>query len=151
MRHIIFLTLIIGTYLFQSCAFAQGVTHSLPDSEREIADTVISIVTEPITDLWDDYQKDRKSLSKIRQYQKVKVIDEPHENYFKAVFKGQVGYISKNHLELFTPSTLSGKNENQELRSSPSSPRKYITGPRGGCYYINRSGNKQYVDREKCR
>jgi hypothetical protein len=26
----------------------------------------------------------------------------------------------------------------------------YITGPRGGCYYINRNGNKTYVSREMC-
>jgi hypothetical protein len=28
--------------------------------------------------------------------------------------------------------------------------REYITGPRGGCYYINGSGNKTYVDRSFC-
>lgn len=28
--------------------------------------------------------------------------------------------------------------------------RVYHTGPRGGCYYINGSGNKQYVDRSIC-
>ncbi len=30
------------------------------------------------------------------------------------------------------------------------SNRKYITGPRGGCYYINSSGRKTYVDKDKC-
>lgn len=29
--------------------------------------------------------------------------------------------------------------------------RRYYTGPRGGCYYINRNGNKTYVDRSVCR
>ncbi len=28
--------------------------------------------------------------------------------------------------------------------------RTYYRGPRGGCYYINSSGNKTYVDRGKC-
>jgi hypothetical protein len=28
--------------------------------------------------------------------------------------------------------------------------RGYITGPRGGCYYINSNGNKTYVDRSLC-
>lgn len=28
--------------------------------------------------------------------------------------------------------------------------RTYITGPRGGCYYINSSGRKTYVDKSKC-
>ncbi len=27
---------------------------------------------------------------------------------------------------------------------------RYITGPRGGCYYINRNGNKTYVDHSYC-
>jgi hypothetical protein len=27
---------------------------------------------------------------------------------------------------------------------------RYITGPRGGCYYVNSSGNKTYVDRSRC-
>ncbi len=26
----------------------------------------------------------------------------------------------------------------------------YIIGPRGGCYYINRNGNKTYVDKSLC-
>ena len=28
--------------------------------------------------------------------------------------------------------------------------RTYITGPRGGCYYINDNGNKVYVDHSFC-
>lgn len=31
------------------------------------------------------------------------------------------------------------------------SARTYHTGPKGGCYYINRNGNKTYVDRSLCR
>lgn len=27
----------------------------------------------------------------------------------------------------------------------------YITGKRGGCYYINKNGNKTYVDHRLCR
>lgn len=32
----------------------------------------------------------------------------------------------------------------------PKSRHKYIRGPRGGCYYINKNGNKTYVDRALC-
>lgn len=32
----------------------------------------------------------------------------------------------------------------------PTSTGNYIRGPRGGCYYINRNGNKTYVDRSLC-
>ena len=28
--------------------------------------------------------------------------------------------------------------------------REYIRGPRGGCYYINKNGNKTYVDHSYC-
>jgi hypothetical protein len=33
----------------------------------------------------------------------------------------------------------------------PKTDHTYITGPRGGCYYINRNGNKTYVDRALCK
>lgn len=29
--------------------------------------------------------------------------------------------------------------------------REYITGPKGGCYYINSSGKKVYVDHKYCK
>ena len=32
----------------------------------------------------------------------------------------------------------------------PKTPHTYITGPRGGCYYINSHGKKTYVDRALC-
>ena len=31
-----------------------------------------------------------------------------------------------------------------------SSSKRYISGPRGGCYYLNGNGNKSYVDRSLC-
>lgn len=33
----------------------------------------------------------------------------------------------------------------------PRVTRRYIRGPRGGCYYINSNGNRTYVDRSRCR
>lgn len=35
-------------------------------------------------------------------------------------------------------------------RTAAYNSRTYITGPRGGCYYINSNGNKTYVDRSLC-
>lgn len=32
-----------------------------------------------------------------------------------------------------------------------SMPDAYFTGPRGGCYYIERNGEKTYVDRSYCQ
>jgi hypothetical protein len=34
--------------------------------------------------------------------------------------------------------------------SSAAARSGYITGPRGGCYYINSHGNKEYVSRSLC-
>lgn len=34
--------------------------------------------------------------------------------------------------------------------TSGTASRTYITGERGGCYYINSNGNRTYVDRELC-
>lgn len=34
--------------------------------------------------------------------------------------------------------------------ATPSSGRKFIRGPFGGCYYLNSKGNKSYVDRSMC-
>ena len=37
-------------------------------------------------------------------------------------------------------------------RAANSAPRrKYITEERGGCYFINANGNKEYVDRRFCQ
>lgn len=53
-------------------------------------------------------------------------------------------------------SSRNNNNTSNNRTSSSSSPKKstgrtYITGPRGGCYYINGNGNKTYVDRSFCK
>lgn len=50
------------------------------------------------------------------------------------------------------PRGSSGANETRTSKSyrRSSSSSGYITGPRGGCYYINSNGNKTYVDRSLC-
>lgn len=53
-----------------------------------------------------------------------------------------------NHLSSGSSSTTSAKTNTVPARKSTS--RKYIRGPRGGCYYINGNGNKTYVDRSLC-
>lgn len=32
----------------------------------------------------------------------------------------------------------------------PATPRAYVRGPMGGCFYLTASGSKRYVDRTKC-
>lgn len=42
--------------------------------------------------------------------------------------------------------------EERAMRAANAAPRrKYYTGPKGGCYFINAHGNKQYVDRSYCK
>jgi hypothetical protein len=40
--------------------------------------------------------------------------------------------------------------ETKKISSNKRKSSKYITGRRGGCFYINSSGNKVYVDRSLC-
>ena len=52
-----------------------------------------------------------------------------------------------------SPPTNSSKSKPNNFGNSSdqtSSSSRYITGPRGGCYYINGNGNKTYVDRSLC-
>jgi endonuclease YncB( thermonuclease family) len=38
-----------------------------------------------------------------------------------------------------------------DAKTTDASDKKYVRGPRGGCYYINKSGGKTYVDRNLCQ
>jgi hypothetical protein len=37
-----------------------------------------------------------------------------------------------------------------ESAAQPASARKYILGPRGGCYYLSETGKKMYVSHSRC-
>lgn len=42
--------------------------------------------------------------------------------------------------------------EERAMRAANAAPRrKYYRGPKGGCYFINSNGNKQYVDHSYCK
>lgn len=47
-------------------------------------------------------------------------------------------------------STPRTRSTSRTRRSYTSGRSGYITGPRGGCYYINSNGNKTYVDHSYC-
>jgi DNA/RNA endonuclease G (NUC1) len=75
---------------------------------------------------------------------------------------GNKSYVDKKFCESITTSSDS----REEVKTAPAQPkaslgkkqpgsnnsdgREYTTGPRGGCYYINSSGRKTYVDKNKC-
>ena len=46
---------------------------------------------------------------------------------------------------------LSSEKPAPTMGIAPSTPtRSYVKGPRGGCYYVNSSGSKVYVDKKNC-
>jgi hypothetical protein len=49
-----------------------------------------------------------------------------------------------------TPSVLRRRSSTQTSTRISGESRGYITGPRGGCYYLSGSGRKVYVDRSLC-
>ncbi len=50
-----------------------------------------------------------------------------------------------------SPSRRTRKPSRTRKRKRSRANRSYIRGPRGGCYYINRNGNKTYVSRSLCK
>ena len=61
-------------------------------------------------------------------------------------------YMKKLFLFIFTSITIFACiSANAENTYRPKSNHTYITGPKGGCYYINSNGNKTYVDRTLCK
>lgn len=57
---------------------------------------------------------------------------------------------TENNVQNFTSSNKPTNKKVSTVKKKKSSSRNYITGPRGGCYYINSSGKKTYVDRSLC-
>lgn len=55
------------------------------------------------------------------------------------------------HKVKYKPYTSSYSDKNAKINELPFDPnKKYIKGERGGCYYTNSNGNKQYVNRSYC-
>jgi len=48
------------------------------------------------------------------------------------------------------PAALSSEKPTAETNTNASTTRTYVKGPRGGCYYLNTSGSKVYVDKKFC-
>lgn len=75
---------------------------------------------------------------------------------FQPILGDRHAYGHSSNLKPPAPAYLA-KIQRQRAASAPRtySPRttyrRYYTGPRGGCYYINSNGNKTYVDHSFCR
>lgn len=69
------------------------------------------------------------------------------------IAKNCTSSLSKDEMTVNSaaPSSAGNKPANSEQRNNNSATgRTYIRGPRGGCYYLNSSGKKTYVDRGLC-
>jgi len=59
--------------------------------------------------------------------------------------------MKKLFLFLFSIIIFASISATAENTYRPKFNHAYITGPKGGCYYINSNGNKTYVDRALCK
>lgn len=57
-----------------------------------------------------------------------------------------IALITAIAISFLTTNLVLAKNTHQ-----PKSDHTYITGKRGGCFYINKNGNKAYVGRSLCK
>jgi len=153
--------------LFLACFSTVPATAQTPRYARVISDAA-NLRDTPSTASGSEQQIDEGTI--------VKVLDEKLPWYVVRA-GNRVGWMHGNTIEflskLSVPAALrrqSSITENpsaipespsRHTSSTPrgviSSPRRiygasriYITGPRGGCYYISGSGNKVYVDHSMC-
>lgn len=68
---------------------------------------------------------------------------------------GNKKYVDKSYCENTSSETKSNSSKATETSQPPakktsSGEREYLTGSRGGCYYLTKSGNKKYVDKTFC-
>jgi len=84
-------------------------------------------------------------LSSIRDYKK----DIEEKNSLLALRVTPVSEYSKPQYTKIN-AVKSPKEVYKERTFYKPNRRHYITGPRGGCYYIDGNGNKTYVDRSLC-
>lgn len=77
------------------------------------------------------------------EYDRLKAENKMLQEELEGLKSGDREYIPQAEMYLTPHQNSSSTKKN--------AARKYITGPRGGCYYINKNGNKTYVDRSLCR
>ncbi len=109
---------------------------------------VIIVRAAAIQDHFRDIQTIAANDQQQRQY-----ITGPRGGCYYINSNGNKTYVDKSFCA-GTAKTTSSSNKNNEGSYGTSSPsssgRQYQRGPKGGCYYINASGNKVYVSRDLC-
>ncbi|MBW8243049.1 SH3 domain-containing protein [Muricauda oceani] len=92
-------------------------------------------------------------------------VQEKNNNYYRVITEYGEGFVfqyyasklncpQSNNQKVAAKASLSSsplaKSKSTNYTRKYSSSRRYIRGPRGGCYYINSNGNKTYVARSLC-
>ncbi|WP_299680904.1 hypothetical protein [uncultured Dokdonia sp.] len=95
-------------------------------------------------------------IAKTKYRDKIHIISyDATSAYYRVIYNDKIGYVPyksvKQNKTLFEMRKYS-KQYNNTYKSNfkKSSSKRYIRGPRGGCYYINSNGNKTYVSRSLC-
>lgn len=73
-----------------------------------------------------------------------------YSNLKATVKNEEIEKIKAKKASAETDTKTDTKDSNVKTLKSETTSSKYIRGPRGGCYYINSSGSKEYVDRSLC-
>lgn len=72
------------------------------------------------------------------------------ENSIRSSVKDTTTVEKESSTSSATATSAQTQNSEPQPSNNPSTERTYITGPKGGCYYINSNGNKTYVDHSLC-
>lgn len=139
-------------------------------SSRSYADTLSAkpktnsaVVISEHANLRDSDNGDASVIGQIARDSSVEVIKQQGGWFYVKSDTGLQGWMHGNTLRLEryetskpskNPSPVYVPDQQKEIsedgEDTPSGSREYITGPRGGCYYINGNGNKTYVARSMC-
>jgi hypothetical protein len=95
-------------------------------------------------------EKDNEILTKNRERE---FLLNSIKEYKKEIEKMNTTIVVQNNSvskSFVLPNTRKSYSSGSYTDSYKEKSRRYITGPRGGCYYINGNGNKTYVDRSLC-
>lgn len=135
----------------------QSVIEATKDTSLDAGETGVDNTT-------GDKSTDKSTTKKTDSGDRVYMMGTKGGCYYLTA-SGKKSYVDKKFCE--NAPAASDSKEKKEIKHVPEQPkalpdkktapgksssdeRTYIKGERGGCYYINSSGKKTYVDKEKC-
>lgn len=110
---------------------------SVTEEKRIVTDTVKVIVRDTIKTVVDEPKK-----AAVVGAKKAAVVETKKAAVVDKTLSSSLVASTKEKSSTSTPKV--------QLKSKRGRTSQYITGPRGGCYYINANGKKTYVDHSYC-